>query len=541
MTPRTKTFWLAAVAATAIAAAPAHAQREKRGHVTPYIEVGQVVAADLDGGDVLTYSTVSAGVDASVQTRRVQVQISYKYERRFSYDKKVGDDDIHSGLASVRAAVAPGFTMEAGAIASRVRSDIRGDAPSNLVGNPRNVGQVYSGYLGPNLQQHVGPIAVNGAYRFGYTRVESPVGGTGLAPGTKPLDVYDDSSVHVATLSAGVKSGTVLPVGITVSGSYTRENAGQLDQRYEGKYGRGDVVLPIGRGLAIEGGVGYEQIQISQRDPLLDSGGAPVVDAAGRQQTDPASPRRLAYDFDGLFWDAGVVWRPSRRTFLEARVGRRYGSMSYTGSLSYQFGRNSGIQIGVYDSIDSFGRQLNGTLASLPTAFVSSTDPFGSQFSGCVFGTTGASAGTCMNSIFASVPTANYRSRGVTAVAVMGSGPTRIGFGGGYSRRNFIAPDVPGSTGIQVNGSSDETWYGQLFASRELGPRTSLSGNAYVSWFDTSLPGSDGVMGWGANSMLTRQFGKLSATAAAGIYGFEGDSNQSDVQAQALLGLRYGF
>ena len=93
-----------------------------------------------------------------------------------------------------------------------------------------------------------------------------------------------------------------------------------------------------------------------------------MVDSRGRFVTDPASPRRIAYDFDGIFWDAGVIWRPSRRTFLEARVGRRYDSMSYTGSLSYQMGSGSGIQVGVYDSVQTFGQQVNGTLASLPTS-----------------------------------------------------------------------------------------------------------------------------------------------------------------------------
>ncbi len=110
---------------------------------------------------------------------------------------------------------------------------------------------------------------------------------------------------------------------------------GQLDQRFEGKFGRGDVVLPVGRGVAVAAGVGYEKIEVSQRDPLLDAAAMPVLDSNGRFVTDPASPRRIAYNTDGIFWDAGVLWRPSRRTSLEARVGRRYGSMTYTGSLSY--------------------------------------------------------------------------------------------------------------------------------------------------------------------------------------------------------------
>jgi hypothetical protein len=59
--------------------APSQAQRTQ---VVPYLEVQQVLGADLNGGDVLTYTSVAAGVDARTQTRRVEAQISYRYEHR---------------------------------------------------------------------------------------------------------------------------------------------------------------------------------------------------------------------------------------------------------------------------------------------------------------------------------------------------------------------------------------------------------------------------------------------------------------------------
>jgi hypothetical protein len=514
-------------------AMPASAQRAR---ITPYIDASQVVAADLNGGDVLTYSTIGAGIDAQVHSRRVEVQVSYRYEHRFDYQNKLNNNGTHSGLATVKAAVAPGFTIEAGGIATRTRSDIRGDVQTSAVGNFSNSAQVFSGYIGPNLATHIGPMFVNGAYRFGYTKVEAP-GQTGVDPAQPRLDYYDSSTVHVATASVGVKSGTVLPVGLTASGSYTREDAGQLDQRFEGKWGRGDAVLPIMRGLAIAGGVGYEQIKITQRDALL-VGGKPVVDGAGRFRTDPNSPRRIAYDLSGVFWDAGVIWKPSRRTFFEARVGRRYGSMSYTGSLSYQAGPGSGIQIGVYDTVQTFGQQLNGSLSTLPTALASTTDPFGNQFSGCVYGTTGAATGGCMNAILASATTSAYRSRGVTAVAVAGRGRTRFGIGGGYAKRDFIAPSS--GTAFTTNGTSDTTIYGQLFASTDVGANGSLQGSVIGSYYDTDLPGNGGIYGWGANTAYTHRFGRLGATLSAGVFGFEKDG-ESSASAQALLGLRYGF
>ena len=537
MTRLFATSGLAAVIVAVAAAAPAHAQR--RAEIHPYIEVGQVLSADLQGGDVLTYSTVSAGIDASVQSRRVEVSLAYRFEKRFSYDDNGADDTIHSGIASVRARVAPGFTMEAGGIATRARSDARGPAPGNLVANPANVSQVYSGYVGPNVSTHVGPAFVNGAYRFGYTKVEAP-DIPSSTPGQPALDVYDDSMVHVATASVGVKSGTVLPVGVTASGGYTREDAGQLDQRFEGKFGRGDVVLPVLPTVALTAGVGYENINISQRDALRDGAGNPIVDAVGRQQSDPASPRRPVFDFEGIFWDAGVIWRPSTRTFLEARVGKRYDSWSATGSFSYQIGPGSGVQIGVYDSIESFGRQLNSGLAALPSSFSTTTDPFSGQYSGCVFGTSGNSAGSCLNAALSSAPTANYRARGVTGVLALSRGPNRIGFGAGYSRRTFIAPN-DGAGGFTVDGTSDETIFVQGFASTELGRNSSLAGNIFANYYKSGLPDTDGVIGWGANTIYTHRFGGLGATAAVGVYGFEGQGDERDMAAQALVGLRYGF
>ncbi|WP_204272337.1 hypothetical protein, partial [Escherichia coli] len=82
-------------------------------------------------------------------------------------------------LATVKAKVAPGFSIEAGGIATRTRSDIRGDVQTSNVGNFSNSSQVFSGYIGPNVATHLGPMFVNGAYRFGYTKVEAP-GQTGV-------------------------------------------------------------------------------------------------------------------------------------------------------------------------------------------------------------------------------------------------------------------------------------------------------------------------------------------------------------------------
>ncbi|MBA3897316.1 MAG: hypothetical protein H0X36_09345, partial [Sphingomonadaceae bacterium] len=249
---RSSPLFIAAIGALTLAA-PAHAER-RAVEVHPYLEVDQTVLSDLKhGGGTVTYTSVAAGIDASVSTRRSEGQIAYRYERRFSESNGAGDGDIHTGLARARTWIAPNLLqLEGGALATRTRTDIRGFAPNPLIGNPDNVSQLYSAYLGPTLSTRVGDLNVGAAYRFGYTKVESHDRGL-TAPGQPLLDLFDDSTSHVATASVGMGSG-VLPFGWTVSGGYDREDASQLDQRFESENVRADLVVPVTPTVAAVGG-----------------------------------------------------------------------------------------------------------------------------------------------------------------------------------------------------------------------------------------------------------------------------------------------
>ncbi len=523
-----------------LAAAPAQAEKRKKS-ISPYIEIGQVVTADLKNNDVLTYSTVAAGISASVETKRTQVQVSYRYERRFSYSKKVRDDDVQSGLARASITVAPGFTLEGGAIAPRVRSDIRGSAPGTLAGNVDNISQVYSAYAGPNFASHVGPVGVAASYRYGFTKVEAP-GVTGVPAGSPKLDAFDTSQSHVVNVSAGVKAGTILPVGVNVSAAYERGTAGQLDQKYESKLARGDLVLPVLPTLALTAGAGYEKIKITQKDALKDISGAPVTDARGRFVTDPASPQRIAYQTDGIIYDAGVIWRPSGRTTLQARAGRRYGGMTYSGSFSYAASRALGVQIGVYDSVDTFGRQLRNGISNLPASFIEQRDTFGQQFSGCTFGTPGAtgggSAGGCLNGVFQSISTAAYRARGIDAVIAAKRGGLSFGVGGGYATRRFSAP---AGTGFTVNGVTDNSYYGQAFVAAAIDRNSGVNGNVFANYYESGISAAPGVFSTGATGLYYHNFGRIATTASAGIYSFTQKGTDDQLSAQGQVGVRYQF
>lgn len=530
----------AATGGSAIPAAGADAGR--RVYVSPYIELGQVLAADLTNDDTVTYTQVAVGIDAGVQTARTQAQISYRYDRRIEYDDNVGDSDIHSGLAQLSTRLTPALSLEAGAIATRARSDIRGAATSSLAGETPNLTQVYSVYGGPSLSTMVGPAQFNAAYRAGYTKVEVP-GLAGLTPGAGRLDYFDDSVSHLVSGSLGVAPLTVLPFGVTVSGAWEREDAGQLDQDYEGWFGRGDVVMPLSRTFAVRGGVGYERIEATQRDALVDANGDPVLDRNGRFVTDPTSPERIAYDFDGLIYDAGVIWRPNPRLELQANAGWRYGGEIYTGSLAWQVDRGTGLNVIVYDGIETFGRQLRDGLAEMPTAFETQPDPFGQNFAGCVFGSragTGGGAGQCLNGIFQSISTASYRARGIDAVVSTTMGRSSYGIGAGYAHRRLHAPNrAPGTT---IIGQEDESLYGQAFWSYALTRRSAVDASLFANWYDSRLPGAEAVFGAGATGNYTYTFGRLGTIASLGVYAYD-DPALEDTQwsAQALLGARYQF
>ncbi len=519
-------------------------QGARRVVVRPYIEATQILTADLGGGDVLTYTSLAAGVDAAVSTARINGQVSYRYERRFAYDDDIGDTDIHSGLARVEAQLTRNLSLEAGGIATRSRSDIRGAAPGVLVGNVSNIAQVYAVYGGPNFAAQVGDVALNANYRLGYTKVETPTFGT-AATGGQRLDYYDDSIGHTATASAGFRPGTLLPVGLTASAGFDRETAGQLSQRYQGYFGRGDAVLPVSPYVALTAGLGYERIETSQKDALVDAAGVPVLDRDGRFRTAPGSPRRIAYRTDGLYYDAGVIWRPNRRTSVEARIGERYGSLSFTGTATYQASKDVGVAVNVYDGVQTFGRQLRTGLANLPTSFLAPNQGFAQQFNGCVFGATGAAPGGCLDDVFQSISTSSYRARGIDAVLVATRGRTTFGGGIGYANRRLFAPR--GAPGLVVTGLEDESYYGQLYFARSLSSVSGINATAFVNYFDSQLgggfvtAGDGGVWSYGATGTYYRNFGRLGTTASLGLYSFKVGDFDSDWSAQALLGARYQF
>ena len=520
-------------------------KRTGRVRVTPYIEAQQVVTAELSpGNEVLTYSTLAAGIEANLNGRNAQAGVAVRYERRFGWgSNKISDSDVVSGVARASVGLIPRtLFLEGGAMAARMSVNGNGSTTPGLeFGN--SSAQVYGAYIGPSLKTQLGAVDVEGHYRFGYSRVTTP-NVLPVGPGQTPIDLYDEGTVHHALLHFGTKAGTVLPIGLGVGGGWNRENVSNLDQRIDDKHVRADVLLPLGSDLALVGGVGYEKVEVSQRDAVIDTlTGLPVLTANGRYLTDQSQPRQIAYESEGLIWDAGVMWRPSRRTALEAHAGRRYGSMTYFGSFAYAPNSRTTLNVSVYDGISGFGGRLNQALADLPTQFDGLRNPLTGGLSTCVAGVNGAqgnSGGGCLNGALGSVRSATFRGRGVMASLGIQGNTLQYGLGAGYDRHSFFA--APGTVLALANGVIDENYWVAAYLNGRIDRNSSFGTNVWANLYQSgdALAGNSSAIG--ATAAYYRTLGgNLTATAAVGINGVNREVLQDIWTASGLVGLRYSF
>lgn len=527
----------AALAGAAAFATPANAQRAQ---ITPYIEVNEVISAELSGdSDILTYTSLAVGADASVQTRRVQAQISYRYERRFGTSGSLSSQSVHSGLASARYNLNRNVALEAGALATRSRTDFEGDSPGLAFADSSNLSQVYAVYGGPSVSGNVGGVALNGSYRLAYVAVDA--NDDLVVPGPRDqrrrFDSYNDSVSHQVTASAGMSPGR-LPFGWTVGGAYIREDVDTLNQRFEGAFIRGDVVVPVSQTFALTAGVGYESLKSSQQDFLRGTNGLPLIDSRGNLIEDRARPRLRGVDIDGVIYDGGFIWTPTRRTELQLRAGHRYGGTSVTGSLRHQINEGSAISATLYDSVSSFGRGIINDLDALPTSFTLPRNQLIGGPNGCVFGND-PGTGTCFDDSLQSITSANFRNRGLSVLYSRTRGVWDFGVGANYARRNYLTSD--NGNLFTLADVTDETAGIQASLGRNFTRNSGVDFNAYAQWNSSGLFGSSDIFATGVTGTYYRTFGeRLQGNASLGLYNTSGGQFDSTVAA-ALFGLRYGF
>jgi uncharacterized protein (PEP-CTERM system associated) len=537
-----RNFVSVALATGMALAAAASVNGAPRTSVHPYLEVQQVLTADFNDGDVLTYTGVGGGVDAQLEGRRVTATISYNYQHRIAWNGSIEDDDSHSGLAAVHVDAVPGLlAFDAGAMATRSSADPRLPTPDFRSIDDVGVAEIYSAYAGPTLNTHVGPLTVGAAYRLGYVYVDDHgLAGGDLPPGLPRVDRYSSSTVHNVTASVGMDPGE-LPIGWTVGGGYVREDSNRLDSTFEGEYIRGDVVVPVSPTLAVTAGVGYEDQKASMSDIVRTAGGVPVIGPNGRLIADPSKPRLVTYGESGLIYDAGIIWRPSPRTELQARAGHRYGGTTFSGSLEHRFNKFYALNASVYDSVSSFGRLMISDLAGVPQRFNIRRDqltggPVG--LGGCVFGND-PGTGACFDDALQSIDNFNFRNRGANVMLSGGRGMWSFGVGAGYDNRRYFAP--PGGDFV-LAGVTDQSFSLSASANRELGRTSSLGLAAFAGWYDSGIAGQDSSFSTGLSANYSRRLflDRLRANVAAGLYTSQAGEFDSTV-GSILFGLSYAF
>ncbi len=512
-------------------------QNDRRAvNVQPYIEVSQVLTAELSpGDDVLTFTQIAAGVDVNAQGRNSGGSVSVRYERNITYGDNQVDTDRVTGIARGYIAFDQSVQFDAGALASTTRIDGGGGFSANPLAQADDAtSQIYSVFAGPSLNRRVGVVDVSGFTRLGYNRFESNRAIADAAG--DPIDLFEDSTTLNSQLSASTRPGDFLPVGVGVAVGAFQEDISNLDQRVRDVYARANVTVPLTPSFAITGGIGYEDVEVSSRDALRDVNGDPVIDNTGRFVTDESGPRIIAFEVDGLLWDVGVLWRPSSRTSLAASVGQRYGSTTYYGNFTYSPDARSSLSVNVYDAVSGFGGGLNNGLAGLSNDFSAIRNPVTGNFGGLV---TGAGGPGTVGAI-GSIRSAAFRGRGVNASYQRQIGRWNTGLAVGYDNRKFIG--APGTVLESLDGVTDESYYALASANRQLGDSGQLIANAYYNRFESGTNSGD-VNAAGASVGYTRFItSKLSARGAVALDYIDSEFAADDlIFASALLGLRYDF
>ena len=506
-----------------------------------FVEVQAGVSAELAGGDsllgddeTLTYTSVAAGVEGQVSTRRVAASFGYRYERRFELTGDLPDTDIHSGIAQVNAQIVPGtLSVEAGGIATRTG----GTGLAIGVTEREGSAEIYSGYAGPTFTTQAGPVAVNAFYRLGYVSVDDDsLAGTGSSAG------QFNSTVHLAGASASMAPGP-LPFGWNISAGHVSTSSSGFDTEFESQFIRGDAILPVNPALALTAGIGYSRGKATQRDFLRGPNGAPVIDAAGNLIADPNGPRVTAYDQDGLFADAGFIWRPTPRSELQLRAGiNDDGEPIVAGSAAFQIGRFVGFSFTLYDDDETFGSSLVRNLRDLPDSFKVEHDALtGGLAPGCVFSEETPGKGVCLSPALQSLTEASYRVRGGS---LLFSGNGRLwSWGGGvtYTRRDFYLPDDPIFDDAFAPSDQDFSLFGSV--GRRLGRYADIGFDGFVSIYNTDAANVDDVTSIGGRVNFSRSFlmNRMELLLALGLVHRSFSLGDDSLVADGIIGLRYTF
>lgn len=515
----------------------AHADRPEIG---AFVSMEQVAESQLHGPgeDDTTYTEISGNLTGRISNRRIVASASYRLSYRIPEMGNIQKNVNQDGLLRLQAQVIDEWlTLETGAIVTRSRVDASGAAPQFNFGNPQNLTQTYSAFMQPTIAHQIGDVGLGLSYRYAYTQNESSQNNAGA---TGPLnDRFDSSKAQQVTLNLGMDPGS-LPFGWKVSSEYRHENTTNLAEHFRSLNLIGEVRVPLANSpIALVASAGYEQTKTSEREALVDPiTGIPVLGKGGRFVVDPASPRVLTYDISGMVANAGVIWKPSQRTRMEVRAGRRYGDASFTGLIEMRPSERSGLTLIVSDRVESFGQGVsNGLAGTSPTIDVTHLDP-SSSYQDCLFGKT-AGTGQCIGGALGQASASAYRERAANIIVTRTMRTWTFSGSMGYSRRNYIDnPNAP----VSLAGVVDESLFGNITLVRPLSRESGLSFSFSGNLFKNGQVGASDVMSGSFSTSYYRTFGRgIQMQASVAVDGSKTDGIPTDVSGRARLGLQYRF
>jgi hypothetical protein len=262
-----------------------------------------------------------------------------------------------------------------------------------------------------------------------------------------------------------------------------------------------------------------------------------VYDGQGRMVTNYAAPRYVAFETEGLIWDAGVVWRPSRRTNLEAHIGQRYGELGGYGFFIYQPSSRTNIYIVAYEGITGFGGSLTNSLFNLPTQFVVLRDAITGNLSSCGASSQGSS---CTAGSIGSVNSTIYRGRGLSATLGYDTGRWRTGFGAGYDRRQYLTSAETVLAG--ANGKVDEYYWIAAYAGARLSDHALVDATIDAYKFHSGLNSAGTLNAMRAVAVYQRMFSNhFSANATMALDGIFRPTLDDLWTGSGSVGVRYTF
>ena len=360
------------LAAAACVTHPAAAETSIR----PFVETRAVATSNdlLDLGSYRNWIELAGGLNADIDTRRVDAALNYRVARRLPIDTQIDDKVRHNGDASLRAEVVRDYLfLNAQGSASIISPTLGGII--NPDRDSLDEQQAFGASVQPTFRHtFANRIQATANYRYSIFEVEGGVPPLVIGQPFSLDRPYFGGASDQRSQSASASVGNVRRsdrLRLQLSGEWQRDRIEQLDEHYDSKHVLLDGELALTRAISVVGSGGYEDIRDELDSLLADQlTGLPVLDSAGRLQRDPTTPRRVNFDFEGPRWDVGVRLSPTQRTGLVVRAGRRFGSFSGSGSFFYKLRPDLIFSGGYRDSINNFGRLYTSLFSDPATGTV---------------------------------------------------------------------------------------------------------------------------------------------------------------------------